>query len=155
MNAHYFIDGNNLIHLSKRLSTVHLKDKQASREVLVSHLAAYFRGKKITVTAFLDGFENRNIQGGSIHLKYSGAHPADDDIRHAIAKAKNPKLITVVTSDGPLAAFAKKCTCTVLSAEEFDKQLFSRQQASSEEAAVRSLANHNDEFTRLFMGKGK
>jgi predicted RNA-binding protein with PIN domain len=155
MNSQYYIDGNNLIHLSKRLSIVHSKDKQSSREVLVSHLSSFFRGKKISVTVFLDGFENRKINGGALHLKYSCGKPADDDIRHAIGKAKNPKLITVVTSDGPLASFAKKCSCTIISSEDFDKQLFREQSASTEDSAINSLQNQNEEFKKLFMGGAK
>jgi predicted RNA-binding protein with PIN domain len=150
MNTQYYIDGNNLIRISKRLDIVHRKDKQGSREVLVSYLQTYFHGKKISVTVFLDGFENRKIHAGSMHLKYSGGKPADDDIRHAIAKAKNPKLITVVTSDGPLADFARKCSCAVISSEDFDKQLFRKQKDSSEESAISSLQSENAEFLKLF-----
>ncbi len=155
MNSIFYIDGNNLLHLSKRLSAIQKKDKQGSREALISYLLQYFRGKKCAVTVFFDGFESNQIHSAPLAIRYSNKHEADDDIRKAISSAKNPRLITLVTSDGPLAGFGRKCSCTILSSEDFDKMLFTKHATPQEDAAINSLQNQQQEFIDLFTRKRK
>ncbi|MCL6097779.1 MAG: NYN domain-containing protein [Bacteroidetes bacterium] len=55
---HHIIDGNNLIGKISHLQSLQKKDRQASREGLVSIVNRYFAGKKIKLSLHLDGYPN-------------------------------------------------------------------------------------------------
>ena len=70
-------------------------------------------------------------------------------IKKEIEDSKNPRNLVVITSDSNLKDFARKCSCKIISSEEFSKQIKS---ASSEEEESRRIQelNNPEEFKKLF-----
>lgn len=143
----YIIDGNNLIGKIPELKSIPKKEQQMARERLALILDRYFAGKKLRISLHYDGFAGPAIKTDSISIHYSDARPADDFIRREIEHSKNPKLLTIVTSDNSLAAFARACSCRVIKAEEFAGEL-SRKEINDEAERIKSISK--DEIKRLF-----
>ncbi|MCF8262340.1 MAG: NYN domain-containing protein [Melioribacteraceae bacterium] len=141
------IDGNNLIGKLKSTKSLQKKDKQGSREKLVFVLDRHFADKKQNVTLHLDGFPGGTLSSSKMKIVYSNNKTADDKIRDQISRSKNPKLMTLVSSDFALAQFAKKCSCEIIKSEVFTKKLESAN-SKSEEEITRSISN--EEMLRLF-----
>ncbi|HEY6906033.1 MAG TPA: NYN domain-containing protein, partial [Ignavibacteriaceae bacterium] len=111
----YIIDGNNLIGKIKELQKLQIKDKQASREKLAFMIDKFFMRKKIRVSLHFDGFQKTPIKITSAKIIYSQDHSADDKIKAEITASRNPKTITLVTSDQNLRQFAQVCSASVIS----------------------------------------
>lgn len=146
---HFIIDGNNLIGKIKFLHQIQKKAKQDSREKLALILSRYFQTKKISVSLHFDGFVKEEIKIRGIRIHYSGKFTADEKIKLEIEKNKNPKNITLITSDSNLAEFGRVCSCKVMKSEEFTKQLLSSDSNDEEENIIIHLGS-NEEFKRLF-----
>ena len=141
----YIIDGNNLIGKIHELKGI---DKQSIREKLSFILERYFYSKKVKVSLHFDGFQNTQIRAKGIKITYSENRIADDKIRDEITYAKNPKLITLITSDNALRDFAKKNSCTVLTSENFNREMNKPKKNNDEEKLIGEI--DNDEMKRLF-----
>lgn len=147
----YFIDGNNVIGKMTELQRLQASNKQRTREILAGMVDSYFRSKKhIVVTIFFDGHPREGVNVSHIQIKYSENKTADDLIKQSIDHSKNPKLITVVSSDNSVAGYARKSSCTVLLAEDFVKQLNTDKLEDEEEKRISSMQNDVEEFERLF-----
>lgn len=147
---HYIIDGNNLIGKTPRLKELHFNDKQLSRAELVAILNSYFAGKKINLTLHLDGYKNLPLNLSKGKIVYSDNQTSDSKIRDEISQSKNPKLITLVSSDRSLNEFARVNSSTVIKSEEFYK-LMTRSSDKNEEAqAVKNLESEKDYFKKIF-----
>lgn len=145
---HFIIDGNNLIGKIKSLNQIQKKDKQHSREKLAFLLGRYFAKRKTSVNLHFDGFESVKINVSGIKIIYSGSISADEKIKREIEKSKNPKIITLVTSDSNLAEFGRVCSCQIIKSEAFSKQLlFSG--FDEEKSRIEEL-NNTEEFKKLF-----
>jgi predicted RNA-binding protein with PIN domain len=145
----YIIDGNNLIGKIRSLQKLQNSDKQSAREKLAFLVESYFREKKAKVSLHFDGFQNIPIKMASARVIYSENKTADDRIKSEISAFKNPKLITVVTSDNNLKEFARVCSATVLSSEEFAAELSRRNDKDEEEQRIRAM-NSVEEFKKIF-----
>lgn len=118
---HYLIDGYNLI-----FSLVESKESlQTLRHRVIVALQKQFAKRKISGTLVFDGAHRRDEESG---LSYSSpltiaytpkGQSADDYIVEMIERAKNPKLITVVTNDRGLAMHAKSHGAKVQPNDEF------------------------------------
>jgi len=146
---HYIIDGNNLIGRVAVLSNLQNKDKHAAREQLVYILSNYFSGKKVKITLHFDGFENIKINFSAGRIVYSGNKTADDKIKEQISSAKSRKNLIVVSSDNEIRNYAKACGCILLSIEEFNKLVYSKDPVNDEEKRIKEM-NDIEEFKRLF-----
>ncbi len=146
---HYIIDGNNLIGKIPLIKKLQKVNKQASREKLAFSIARYFSTKKNAVTLHFDGFESVTINVSGIRIIYSGSISADERIKREIEKSKNPRLITLVTSDRNLAEFGRVCSCRVVKSEEFAKQINSGNSVDEEQIKIESI-NSTEEFKKLF-----
>ncbi len=146
---HFIIDGNNLIGKIKALHHLQKKAKQDSREKLALIISGYFQKKKVSVSLHFDGFTKEKINTGRIKIYYSGKYTADEKIKLEIETIKNPKNITLVTSDSNLAEFGRVCSCSVIKSEEFVRQLNSTNSDDEEENIISKL-NSNEEFKKLF-----
>jgi predicted RNA-binding protein with PIN domain len=146
---HFIIDGNNLIGKIKTLHRIQKKAKQDSREKLALILSRYFKRKKVSVSLHFDGFLKEEIKIEGIRIYYSGKYTADERIKFEIEKIKNPKNITLITSDSNLAEYGRVCSCKVIKSEEFAAQLLSSN-VSDEEEQIISQLNNNEEFKRIF-----
>ena len=147
---HYIIDGNNLIGRIKSLSQLQKKDKQGSREKLVHLLNRYFAGKKIKLSLHFDGFQNLALAVSKGRIYYSEKNSSDNLIRKEIDNSKNPKLIILVTSDRSLMNYGKANSCTVISSDEFYKEIEKSFEKNDEAEKIKLLEKEKDEFLRLF-----
>lgn len=145
----YIIDGNNLIGKIRTLQKLQQSDKQSAREKLAFLVESYFREKKAKVSLHFDGFQNIPIKLSSAKIIYSEKKSADDRIKSEISAFKNPKLITVVTSDNNLREFARVCSASVISSEEFAAELNRRNDKDEEEQRIRDM-NSVEEFKKIF-----
>lgn len=123
-------------------------DKQVLREKLAFKLERYFYDKKIKVSLHFDGYPNTPIRARGLKITYSENRIADDKIRDEISYAKNPKLITLVSSDHALMDFAKKNSCTIIRSEEFNREMNKPENTDDEEKIIKEM--NNDEFKKLF-----
>ena len=146
---HYIIDGNNLIGKIPSIKKIQNVNKQASREKLAFLIGRYFSSGKNSVTLHFDGHPNEPVKVLHVKIKYSGSKTADEKIKSEIEKSKNPKNITVVTSDGNVAEFARVCSCQVIKSEDFRKKLSGRTTADEEQARIDEM-NNQDEFKKIF-----
>ncbi len=144
----FIFDGNNLIGKSARLTKIQKKDKQLVREKLAYFLDGKFEGSKNKAYLHFDGFENIPIRTSNIRIVYSNKKTADDLIRRQIENFKNPKNITLVSSDNSLREFAKVCRCNVLSSEEY-LSLPSGAEKDEEKSKIDSM-NSVEEFKKIF-----
>lgn len=145
---HYIIDGNNLIGKIPEIKSLQNIDPQNSREKLAFILDRYFSKSKQKVSLHFDGFAKDPIKTSKVNITYSDNKTADEKIREQIERAKNPKLITVVTSDLTLSEFAKVCSCSVIKSEKFAAKLSSAEKGLSEEDIIKDMST--DEFKKIF-----
>lgn len=147
---HYIIDGNNLIGRIKSFQQLHKKDKQASRERLVNLLNKYFRGKKLKITLHFDGHPNLELNFSKGKIEYSKNEISDNLIRREIESSKNPRLLTLITSDHSLMNFGKVCGCAIISSDDFYKSIEQSVEKNEEEERIKELNNDSKEFLKLF-----
>lgn len=145
MSRKYIIDGNNLIGKHAQLKRI---DKKSVRETLAFKLERYFHNKKLVVTLHFDGFENSSIRCKGIKIIYSNNQIADDKIRDEISNSKNPKLLTLVSSDHALQDFARKNSSTVISSEKFIKEMNKTPKVDDEDELIKGI--DDDEMMKLF-----
>jgi len=145
----YIIDGNNLIGKIPLLMNLQKKDRHASREKLVYMLDRYFIKKKVNVTLHLDGHPANKINSSKMKIVYSENQTADEKIKKQISQSKSPRNIMVVTSDSNLAQFAKVCSSTVVSSEQFSSEMSKTNSGLDEESIIRQIDNV-EEFKKLF-----
>lgn len=145
----YIIDGNNLIGKIPLLMNLQKKDRLASREKLVYMLDRHFIKKKVNVTLHLDGHPANKINSSKMKIIYSENQTADEKIKKQISQSKSPRNIIVVTSDSNLAQFAKVCSSTVVSSEQFSSEMSKTNSELDEESIIKQIDNVA-EFKKLF-----
>lgn len=148
MTKHYIIDGNNLIGKIKNLWELQKTDRQSSRERLAFTVDRYFSQKKFSVSLHFDGHPGDAIRTSKIKIVYSENKTADSKIKEEIDHFKNPKLITVVSSDNNIAEFAKVNSCKIVKSESFAKKLNNGNKGSTEEDIIKSI--DDDEIKKMF-----
>lgn len=148
MIKEYFIDGNNLIGKIPELWELQKSVRQISREKLAFKIDSYFYESAQDVTIFFDGFANEPIPTNKARIIYCDNRTADEEIKSAIMRAKNPKTICVVSSDHSVMQFAKVSSCKVIKSEIFADKLTRKKNKSSEEARIKDISN--DEIKKLF-----
>ena len=148
MKRTIIIDGNNLIGKIPRLWNLQKKDRQASREGLVFLLERYFYNKKINVSLHFDGFANGHLAGKGIKITYSDNTIADNKIKDEIANSRNPKLLTVVSSDLNILEFARVNSCEIKKSEELVREIEKPEASDDEEKRAKEI--DNNEMKKLF-----
>lgn len=143
---HYIIDGNNLIGKMKDLRN---KDNQFVREKAAFVLERYFASRNVKVTLHFDGFANLSIKVSGIKIIYSESRTADEKIKQEIERTKNRKSITLVSSDNNLREFARVCSCSVKSSEDFLNEIQSAGNQDYESRIIESMKN-TEEFKKIF-----
>ena len=129
------------------------KDKQGSREGLVVLLNNYFAGKKIKATLHLDGHPNSTLHFTKGKIVYSEKRSSDHLIREEIDRSKNPKLLTLISSDHSLQNFARANSCKVIKSEEFYLDIKKSFEKNEEAEKLKQLEKEKDVFLKLFTGK--
>lgn len=118
------IDAYNLIHKIPELRILLKQSQDVCVDTMVSKLLGHYHGKRIKVILVFDG-SGKNRSLGMIEVKFSSTQTgydfasADLMIKHLIEKAKNPKLVMVVSSDREITWFARDCGCKIQTAESF------------------------------------
>jgi predicted RNA-binding protein with PIN domain len=146
---HFIIDGNNVLGKIPSLKKLQLKDKQGSREKLALMVERNFSKRNAGVSLHFDGYPGEEIKILNVKIIYSKNITADEMIKKEIEKSKNPKNLVVITSDSNLNDFARKCSCTIISSEDFSKQIKSLSPAENESKRIQEIDNP-DEFKKLF-----
>jgi len=146
-NLTYLIDANNVIGKDKSLFAMQKKDKISSREILAHRIDRFFSYKKVNVAIFFDGFMSLPIRTSKAKIYYSDKRTADELIKNYIADSSNKKNITVVTSDQNIQQFARVCSCTIKSSEDFLKDI-TVVETDNEESRINSI--NNEEIKKLF-----
>jgi predicted RNA-binding protein with PIN domain len=146
MKKHYIIDGNNLLHKIPKLSKNSIYDNRIS---LALKLDRYFAGKNINCTVVFDGHKKDTIRTNKIKIEYSGNLTADDIIRTEIERAKNSKLLTIISSDNGIIDLAKVCSCEIIKSEDFSKLMQQNRNSEIIESQIIDKLKNND-WVKLF-----
>jgi predicted RNA-binding protein with PIN domain len=121
----FLIDGHNLIpHTGLRL------DDPDDEQKLIERLRDYLVRVQKKGTVIFD----RGLPGGAgrwsnhaLEVRFAPApKPADDVIRERLRREKNPRGLTVVTSDRAVAAEARRAGARVMSSAEFAREMEAR-----------------------------
>ncbi len=120
MKKRYLIDGNNLLH---KFPKNKLNSSIDDRIALALKIDNYFYSKNISCTVIFDGFKKESIKTNKIKIEYSNNFTADEIIRNEIERAKNTRLLTVISSDNEIIDLARVCSCEVIKSEDFVKML--------------------------------
>ena len=148
------IDGHNLIG---RLPDIRLDDPDDEAK-LVARLRTYSArtGKRMTVVfdRGLPGGHSRQLSGGGVKVVFAAAgRSADGILRERMRRARDPRGLTVVTSDREVQAAAEARGVRVVGSDEFAAQLSAPQTAPAEED-VRISAEEVEEWLKVFGGRG-
>lgn len=139
MKKKYLIDGNNLLHKFPQSKIKGLNDERISLALKIDN---YFYKKNISCTIVFDGFKRESINTNTIKIEYSNTLTADELIRNEIEKAKNTRLLTVISSDTGIIDFAKVCSCEVIKSEDFVKKILSDKNNFDEENKLINALKH-------------
>jgi len=147
------IDGHNLIG---RLPDLRLDDPDDEAK-LVARLRTYAARTRKRVTVVFDrglpGGHSRELSGGGVNVVFAaGGRTADGILGERIRRARDPRGLTVVTSDHEVIAAAQARGAQVVRSEEFVARLSTPRPAVVERDAVLS-PQEVDEWLKLFGGE--
>jgi len=146
------IDGHNLIG---RLPDLRLDDPDDEAK-LVARLRTYCArtGKRATVVfdRGLPGGRSRELSGGGVEIVFASAgHTADGILCERVRRARDPRGLTVVTSDRQVIAVVQAEGARVMRSEEFVARSKSPRTDDVEED-VHLSAEEVEEWLRVFGG---
>src|SRR5579871_3112750 len=106
----YLVDGNNVMG---QIPGWH-RDKRAARFRLLEQLSQFQRIKRIAISVIFDGAPEANFPDGSsykgVRIYYSErGSDADTRIKKMVETHRQPKSLTVVTSDNRLISYVRLC----------------------------------------------
>ena len=147
------IDGHNLIG---RLPDLRLDDPDDEAK-LVARLRTYCaRTRKWATVVFdcgLPGGRSHALSGGRVEVVFAPTgHSADGILRERVRRARDPRGLTVITSDRQVIAAAQAGGARVMRAEEFAAQLSTERAVDAGEKDVRLSAAEVEEWLRVFGG---
>jgi predicted RNA-binding protein with PIN domain len=145
------IDGHNLIG---RMSDLRLDDPEDEAK-LVARLRTYcVRKRKRAVVVFdrgLPGGRSRRLSAGRVEVVFaSTGHTADGILRERIRRARDPRGLTVVTSDGQVIAAAQARGARVVRSEELAARLETPCSTGDEEKDVHLSDAEIEEWLKVF-----
>ncbi|HEY74358.1 MAG TPA: NYN domain-containing protein [Thermoflexia bacterium] len=146
------IDGHNLIGRG-RLPGLRLDDPNDEAK-LVSWLRAYrARTRKHITVVFDHGLPGgrSELSGGGVEVVFaSGRHTADGILRERVRRARDPRGLTVITSDSEVIAAVKARGARVMRSEEFATQLSAPPPAGDGEKNAHLSAEQVEEWLEIF-----
>ena len=149
------IDGHNLIG---RLPDLRLDDPDDEAKLVVRLRSYCARTRKRATVIFdqgLPGGPSWSLSGGGVKVIFAPAGRAADRIlRERIRRARDPRGLTVVTSDRQVIAAAQARGTRVIRSEEFAGQLSAPPKHASRDN-VHLSADEVDEWLELFEGRGE
>ena len=142
------------MHRMPELRPLMESDLERAREGLLDRVAAYRACKKTTVTVVFDGAEvggRPPTARAGIRVRFSRhGEKADPLIKRLVEQARQPRLLTVVTSDQEIVRYARLYGCTVLDADAFVREAATRRTAGPANEKPRMSAGALEEWMRLF-----
>jgi hypothetical protein len=122
---HYLIDGHNLIG---RMPDIGLDDPDDEVKLVLRlrSWSARSRGRRVTVIfdRGLPGGKDNGLSTSKVQVVFaSSGQPADSLLIKRIKSVKNPREMTVVTSDNHILRIARERRLPVLKAEDFASKL--------------------------------
>ncbi len=145
------IDAYNLMHKVTELKILMQQSQDVTVDTMVSKLHGHFHGNSTKIILVFDGL-GKNKHDGNINVKFArtGIGPdygnADELIKHLIEKAKNPKLLRIVSSDRGITWFAKDCGCKIQTSDSFWGEM--REKRAVKREAYRESKEKPDVVTR-------
>ena len=147
------IDAYNLMHKVSELQLLLKQSQETCVDTMVQKLHGHYFGKGYKVILVFDG-HGKNKHDGNIEVKFSKTDVgsdyghADALIKHLVEKAKNARLVKVVSSDRDVTFFAKECGAKIQTSESFwgevkDKRI-ERIEAYREENEKPSVVSKNE-----------
>jgi len=118
------IDSYNLMHKVTELRILLEQSQDACVDAMVSKLHSHYFGRGVKCILVFDGY-GKNKHEHNIEVKFSKTDVgpdyghADALIKHLVEKAKNPKLLKIVSSDKDITFFAKECGARIQTSESF------------------------------------
>lgn len=118
------IDAFNLMHRVSELGFLLKQSQDALVDTMVSKLHGHFFNTKVKVILVFDGL-GKNKSFKNIEVKFSKTEAAnnyesaDAYIKEMISKARNPKLVKIISSDKEISWYAKECGCRTQTSESF------------------------------------
>jgi predicted RNA-binding protein with PIN domain len=118
------IDAYNLMHKVTELRLLLAQSQDICVDTMVSKLSSHYFGKGIKCILVFDGFgKNKHEHNIDVKFAKTGVGPdyghADALIKHLVDKARNPKLLKIVSSDRDITFFAKECGSRIQTSESF------------------------------------
>jgi predicted RNA-binding protein with PIN domain len=146
------IDGHNLIG---RLPGLRLDDPEDEAK-LVARLRTYCARKRKRATVVFDrglpGGRSRALSGGRLEVVFASAgHTADGILRERICRARDPRGLTLITSDNDVIAAAQARGAQVMRSEEFAAHLSAPRTVDAGKDACLS-DEEVEEWLRVFEG---
>jgi len=129
VKPHILVDGYNLIHHMPDLKRRMQHDMQQARDGLIDLLAAGRHGRKADITVVFDGSGTAGGSAGRSGVRIVFSRPpekADPVLKRMMEKKARGAQMTVVTSDGEIARFARLCGVKTVSSSAWAKELKSR-----------------------------
>ena len=121
--AEWIIDGNNV--MGSRPDGW-WRDRPGAQRRLVERLETFADARDEPVTVIFDGRAHDAGGGSRVAVQFArraGRDAADDDVAALVARHPHPGSLTVVTSDGGLAARVRDAGAEVVGAGEFLRAL--------------------------------
>jgi predicted RNA-binding protein with PIN domain len=122
------IDGYNLLRSLPQFARLGPEQLPGARDHLLILIARYTRRKRVRVTVVFDGaqdvYSERQPVPGGIDVRF--ARPprnADREIVEMVRRAAQPRAVTVVTADQPLARSVRALGAAVVSSRHFLERL--------------------------------
>ncbi len=146
------IDGHNLIG---RLPDLRLDDPDDEAK-LVARLRTYCARTRKRITVVFDrglpGGHSWELSGGGVEVVFAATgHTADGILCERVRQARDPRGLTVVTSDREVITVARARGARVVRSDEFAAQLGVEAKAEVEvKADVRLSATEVEEWLRMF-----
>ncbi len=151
------IDGHNLIGRGG-LPGLSLGDPDDEAR-LVARLRAYCARTRKRVTVVFDrglpGGRSLELSGGGVEVVFAPAgHTADGILRERVRRVRDPRGLTVVTSDLDVIATVEAGGARVMRSEEFAARLVAPSLAPDEKGAAHLSAQEIEEWLKVF-GAGR
>ena len=120
----YIVDGNNVMG---QMPGWH-RDKSRSRRALLEKLASFARVKRARITVVFDGGPDFEVpDGSSFHgvkvLFAERGSDADTRIERLVNSSKDPRGLTIITSDRHLAFLVRSSGASVIRSGEFRSEV--------------------------------
>ncbi|MBN1895955.1 NYN domain-containing protein [bacterium] len=157
MKPQILVDGYNLIHHMPDLKRQMSQDLRMAREKLIDRIAASRHGCKADITVVFDG-SGAAGQGSSgrsgIRIVFSRPpEKADPVLKRMMEKKARGSQMTIVTSDGEIARFARLCGVKAVASSVWAKELKNKRLEDSGNQDVTVSRKEMEEWLLLFRNR--